>query len=232
MEGDLIDLRDPDPAEYTGQQLHAGQHPQTAPSHPPPVSSSNNTVMKTDVEPPNLGNVFKQCKIAKEMLRSVNFTSFGDGTAFNTGTVTPVRIGNIDMCGDTEVTGTFHGGRICKGNKTVNECVSMSFDPKNLMCVGCSTVHRIGDKGPITVCFSDQNFVLFILDGAGGCIAIVRLDNATLSELVELSFEIFEKNPLDAGSVILYGTASHLFRVGVSVYAQEWVELTTRVGAK
>jgi hypothetical protein len=232
MEGDLIDLRDPDPvAEYAGQQLHAGQS-QTAPPHSTPANSSNNTVMETDTEPPNLGNVFKQCKIAKEMLRSVNFTSFGDGTAFNTGTVTPVRIGNIDMCGDTEVTGTFHGGRICKGNKTVNECVSMSFDPKNLMCVGCSTVHRIGDKGPITVCFSDQNFVLFILDGAGGCIAIVRLDNATLSELVELSFEIFEKNPLDAGSVILYGTASHLFRVGVSVYAQEWVELTTRVGAK
>jgi hypothetical protein len=76
------------------------------------------------------------------------------------------------------------------------------------------------------------DFVPFILDREGGCIAIVRLDNASLAELVNLSFKIFETFPLPSGSIVLYGSASYLFRAGVSMYARDWVDCNTRVGAK
>jgi hypothetical protein len=212
---DLIDLSDPVQVLQPGQHdaQHAAGH---TPSQPP-------TQMDTDSTVPDLGNVYKQCKLAKETGINVSHTVFNSGTEVSSAMAKPARIGNLDMAGDTEVLSTFHGARICKGSKIVNDCVSISFDPRNLMCVGCQISHKIGDKGPITVCFSDQNFVPFILDREGGCIAIVRLDNASLSELVDLSFEIFEKNPLPAGSVVLYGSGSYLFRAGVSVYARESV---------
>jgi hypothetical protein len=56
----------------------------------------------------------------------------------------------------------------------------------------------------------------------GECIAVCRLENATLKDLVNLTFEIFKDIPKDA--IICYGSASHLYRVGASVYAQEWAE--------
>jgi hypothetical protein len=219
MEGDLIDLREP------GDCLPGARYADPATAPP--------TQMETDSSSaPNLGNVFKQCKLAKETGISIQNTVFGSGSECNFAPAKPARIGNIDMPGDSEVLNTFHGARICKGRKTVNDCISLSFDPRNFMCLGCKTSHRIGDRGPITVCFSDQNFIPFLMDKEGGCIAVVRLDNATLSELVELSFEIFENFPLPPGSVVLFGSASFLFRAGVSVYAREWVDSTTKVGAK
>jgi hypothetical protein len=127
------------------------------------------------------------------------------------------------MVGDTEVEKTFHGARICKGNKTVNECVSMSFDPRNYVCIGCKVHHKIGEKGPLVICFADQNMVPFITDGEGNCMAIVRLENASLADLIDISFEILEKLAPPPGSVILYGSASHLYRVGASIYTKEWV---------
>jgi hypothetical protein len=119
-----------------------------------------------------------------------------------------------------------------KRPKMVNECISMSLDPRNYMCMGCKAPHRLGSKGPVIVCFSDQNFVPLIHDNAGGCIAICRMDNASLAELVEFSFEVLENFPLVPGSVILYSSASYLFRASVSVYAREWVDCTTKVEAK
>jgi hypothetical protein len=214
MEGDLIDFRDTTDNSGTGT------------SHQPA------TTIETDVGTPNLGDVFKQCKLAREKSISANFTVFGPDVNCSFGTGNPPRIGNIEMPGDTEVLHTFHGARMSKGMKIVNECISMSFDPRNYMCVGCKEPHRLGSKGPVVICFSDQNFVPLINDSEGGCIAICRMDNTSLSKLVDFSFEVLENFPLVPGSIILYGSASYLFRAGVSVYAREWVDCNTKVGAK
>jgi hypothetical protein len=108
----------------------------------------------------------------------------------------------------------------------------MSFDPRNMMCIGCKNNHNIGEKGPLVICFSDQNMIPFITDGEGNCIAIVRMENASLADLIDLSFEVLEKLPPPPGSVIMYGSGSHLFKVGASIYAKEWVDGLTRIGAK
>jgi hypothetical protein len=157
---------------------------------------------------PDLGNIYMQCKNARETSSTMSYTKFDTGHSFSTGTAKAARIGNLNMVGDTEVEKTFHGARICKGNKTVNECVSMSFDPRNYVCIGCKIHHKIGEKGPLVICFADQNMVPFITDGEGNCMAIVRLENASLADLIDISFEILEKLAPPPGSVILYGSVS------------------------
>jgi hypothetical protein len=55
--------------------------------------------------------------------------------------------------------GTFHGSRITMGNTTINQSVSMSFDPSKLNCFSCGNEHAVITKKPAVVMFSDQNFV-------------------------------------------------------------------------
>jgi hypothetical protein len=100
MEGDLIDLREP------GDFLPGARHSDPAPTPP--------TQIETDFSgTPNLGNVFKQCKLAKQTGISIQNTVFGTGNECNYAPAKPARIGTIDMPGDAEVLNTFHGARIC-----------------------------------------------------------------------------------------------------------------------
>jgi hypothetical protein len=102
----------------------------------------------------------------------------------------------------------------------VNECISMSFDPRNLMCIGCSNNHKLGENGRLVICFADQNMVPFITDGEGGCIAIVRLENASLSDLIDLSFEVLEN--FTPPRAVLFCTAVHHISIGLApAYTRE-----------
>ncbi len=48
---------------------------------------------------------------------------------------------------------TFHGTSILKGNTTVNQSVSMSFDPSKLVCISCEKEHNIVTRKPLVVLF-------------------------------------------------------------------------------
>jgi hypothetical protein len=170
--------------------------------------------------PPDLGNMYNQCKLARESATTTGYTCFEPGTAFRTSNAKTTHIGNLNMVGDQEVTKTFHGARICKGSKVVNECISMSFDPQNLMCIGCNNNHKLGENGRLVICFADQNMVPFITDGEGGCIAIVRLENTSLSDLIDLSFEVLEK--FTPPRAVLFCTAVHHTSIGLArAYTRE-----------
>jgi hypothetical protein len=93
-------------------------------------------------------------------------------------------------------------------------------------------MHSITDSVPVTICFSDQNFVPFIHDSVGGCVGIVRLEDASLSDLVDICIEIFDKYDFPAGSVLMFGSVSYLYRVGVSLYTQNLIECCTRIGSR
>jgi hypothetical protein len=110
-----------------------------------------------------------------------------------------------------------------KGNATVNQSMSKSFDPSNMVCVSCSSEHKIKNGVPVTVAFSDQNFVANIEGKNGMCIAVVRLEDASLSDLLDLSCELFDNVGVSEGSVFLYGSASCLSRVGTGAYAGDWL---------
>jgi hypothetical protein len=125
----------------------------------------------------------------------------------------------------SEIDKTFHGSRILKGNATVNQSLSSSFDPSNLICVSCNQEHDIVSVKPISVCFSDQNFVASVPFKDGACVNIVRLENPSLLELLDMAKEIFASVRIPEGSVFLFGSISHLNRFGTSIYARDWVTL-------
>ncbi len=66
----------------------------------------------------------------------------------------------------------------------------------------------------MVICFSDQNFVSSLAAGNGRCLNIVRLENASLLELLELAKEVLCNVRLLEGSVLLFGSGSHLGRSG------------------
>jgi hypothetical protein len=117
---------------------------------------------------------------------------------------------------------TFHGTRVLKGTVKVNQAVSSSFDPNNLMCISCDNEHEILSSSPMIICLSDQNFVPVLPADKWNCVNIVRIENASITELFEMGKEIFHGKTLPEGSVMLIGSASHLGRRGASLYAGEW----------
>jgi hypothetical protein len=81
---------------------------------------------------------------------------------------------------------------------------------------------------------SDNDFLLrpeFCRKGRGGqgiVFVVCRLEDASLTELLDLSLELFENVKLPEGSVISFGSASFLSRVGTSIYARDWVQVVAR----
>jgi hypothetical protein len=111
------------------------------------------------------------------------------------------------------------------------ESITVSFDPSTLLCICCKTEHLLfRPNTSAIICFSDQNFVPTLPADNNNCISVVRVENASLKDLVDMSFEIFEYLP--EKTIVCYGSASHLYRVGASLYAQEWVECNSRISGK
>jgi hypothetical protein len=76
------------------------------------------------------------------------------------------------------------------------------------------------------VLFSDQNFPASLSSNNSKCINIVRLEDATLLELLDIAKEIFGNTSIADGSIFMFGSASFLGNSGTSMYAREWTELT------
>jgi hypothetical protein len=126
---------------------------------------------------------------------------------------------------------TFRGSRILNGNVSVNQSLSSSFDPSNLNCVSCKSEHPIIGVKPISICFTDQNFVPSLPSKDGGCVNVVCVANSSLSELLDMAKEIFTNVRIPEGSVFLFGSVSHLNRCGTSLYARDWTALVAGVSA-
>jgi hypothetical protein len=180
----------------------------------------------------NLGSTYKQCSAARKASSTMTVTEFKNGSITTASAIAP-DIGSLAWNGDPSVLKTFHGGRATKSGRTVNECISFSFDPRNLTCVGCETPHSIFNplKPPVII-LADQNFVPFLSGGQENCIAVARAENPTLNELGDIAVEIFEKTPIPPGSTMIFGSGSHLFKVGPSQYAQDWIHLSNRCSQK
>jgi hypothetical protein len=105
--------------------------------------------------------------------------------------------------------------------------MSTSFDPSNMVCISCSSEHKIIGGVLFTVAFSDQNFVANIEGENGTCIAVVRLEDASFADLIDLSHELFDNVRVPEGSIFLYGSASYLSRVGTGAYAGDWLSVVS-----
>ncbi len=170
--------------------------------------------------------LYHQCKTSRrtsfvEKLVSVS----SDGTFGSCVSSQSAPVGNLtDAVGLQQ---TFHGSRIREGNVVVNQSISVSFDPSKLVCVTCNAERPIIGKKPVTLFFSDQNFIASMEGPMNSCLNIVRMEDASLSDLCKLSREMLGNHRLPEGSVLLFGSASFLSRVGTSVYARDWLSVVS-----
>jgi hypothetical protein len=205
-----------------------------------PADNHSNTDKKQvdAMQPPGTpSSVFLQCSNAKRTSRTGDvFSCFPSesGPVFSAVTTSIPRIGSMFNKDCDDLQKTFHGARIMRKGVQTNEVITCSFDPATMNCLACPNAHRILNKSvPVTLCFSDQNFVPTLNSGQGqDCIAVVRYEDATLADLTAIALEILDKNMIHPGSVLLFGSASHLFRVGASCYAADWVGLISKLEQK
>ncbi len=58
------------------------------------------------------------------------------------------------------------------------------------------------------------------------CVNVVRVENASLFELFETAKEILGNVTLPEGSIFMFGSVSYLSRMGTSMYAKDWTDIT------
>ncbi len=170
--------------------------------------------------------LYRQCTTAREAASNVAHIEVSDGPEF--GLVKNSKLPKIGSLA-SDSAGTFHGSRITHMGNTVNQSISVSFDPSNMHCLSCVTEHKIvSTSKPLIVCFADQNFAPSI-SGPVTCISVARMEDATLPDLATFAMELLDRNRPPPGSILMFGSATHLARCGSTIYAKDWVNLVARV---
>ncbi len=195
------------------------------------AEENTETLMAVEDSAPDQGvhtsdPLYHQCKTARRTAFVEKLVSVSGDTTFGScvSSQAPI-VGNLTD--DAGLYQTFHGSRIREGIEIVNQSISVSFDPSKQKCVSCKAEHPIIGKKPVTIFFSDQNFIASLECPMNACLNIVRMEDASLSDLCKLSREIFGNQKLPEGSVLLFGSASYLSRVGTGIYAKDWISVVS-----
>jgi hypothetical protein len=103
--------------------------------------------------------------------------------------------------------------------------LSFSFEPRGLTCFNCTggPHHILGEEyQPACIILCDQHFPAALPADEGlRCPAIIRAEDATISDLVTCFRKTMGKSKLPVGTVIMIGSFSHLARVGSAAYAAD-----------
>ena len=217
--------------------------PQTGTPPPPydPEDSSEypGLEMETSSQPVMQASYYqhKAAKLASFRPQAFNITignTVGTSEAFHTG-----NLGSFDNHGDKSVANCFNGSRDKqRGTGNTNQNISCSFDPSSMICITCTGKHEalpqraVTQNNPVVFAFTDQNYPACLPSDNGECVRIVRLENSSLLELSDIALELFENSPPLPGTVMMYGSLSHLVRVGTSIYASQWVMLVNKVSIR
>ncbi len=172
--------------------------------------------------------LYKQCSTARNASAQTVAIEVSDSPEF--GLVTDKKLPKIgSLARDSE--GTFHGSRISHQGVTVNQSVSISFDPSNLHCMSCTAEHKIIQPNkPLIIAFADQNFVPSLpCENSKDCISVARMEDATLPDLATFALELLDRTRPPPGSILMFGSATHLARNGSTLYARDWVNLVARI---
>ena len=117
--------------------------------------------------------------------------------------------------------------------------VSMSFEPKHMVCVTCDNNHVIlpegGGGGPVCIVLADQNFCAYVPANRGEkCMLVIRAEDGLLSDLESIFRDVFRnfcrpEGFLPAGSVIMIRSASHVSLLGLPSYAEDYVRVNNSI---
>ena len=109
--------------------------------------------------------------------------------------------------------------------------VSMSLDPKRMVCVTCADKHTIlgESQQPVCVILSDHNVSPYVPASRGeNCMLVIRQEDGLQADLENIFRDVFRNctKPLGSllqGSVVLLGSTSHLSLLGLSAYTEDYV---------
>ena len=201
-----------------------------------PVQSSSSSISEDGDDQvkqtcPKMSSTYYQCRAGRDAsfrdkaVEIANTAELGHvvgGEVSRVGSFDSER-GLLEMC--------FVGSRVLRGTEVTNQNISLSFDPSIMTCITCPKEHSVFRGGKaVCVCVADQNFVSN-LAGANNCVSVVRMEGGGLVELTDLVVELFESQKFPPGSVICIGSASHLHKVGLTVYTMDWnrcIDILTR----
>ena len=198
------------------------------------IATTSGTTGSLEQDPGTFGRGYVQCKAARVGTRANTAVEASNGGSFGKHiNISPETVGNMDYIGDGSVYKTFRGCRVSSRGQVVNQTMSSTFDPLTMICTVCEKEHSIipSDGSDLIVMISDQNFVS-TLSGATACVPIIRLENPTLSELFEITLEIFDRTNLPPGTLFMVQSVSHLTEVGSSIYCTHWVNMLRDFGRR
>jgi len=113
---------------------------------------------------------------------------------------------------------------------------SMSFNPKTWFCTTCPKSHSVleeggrggGDGRPV-VFVTDQNFPAVLPSAGGRCLAIMRMEQASMDDLADMVIKLAKNVSIPETTVFVVGSLSHLSRVGTHGYAISCVNVRRRL---
>ena len=107
--------------------------------------------------------------------------------------------------------------------------VSMSFEPKRMVCVTCTDEHTIfgAAQQPVCVVLSDHNFRPYVPVSRGEyCMLVICAEDGLLADLENIFRDVFRNyskllGSLPQGSIVLLGSTSHLSLLGLSACTED-----------
>jgi len=144
-----------------------------------------------------------------------------------------------DTCGSFEIKEdnrqmTVKNFHIPALKRNVSASVHRAKPGEPLFCTACEERHQLDSSAPVCIFLTDQNFPPSLPVSDGKCACILRIEDALLSELLDLLCEYFGKGKncaLAANSVIALGSVSHLALRGISNYVEELTRAVSTVRA-
>jgi len=186
-----------------------------AASNPPAPTSSESSSTGSSWTGEELTNVARNRMVRDRYYRVINVD--------NSGTTDIGPRGTLSTVGDGRYRWT---QQWTDRDRFMN--ISSSFDLRTFRCTACGTGHQMhDDSGKAVIIITDQMFAPAVPTvGGGNCMGIIRIEDATFTELAAFLKEHVVHN-LRSGSVVLVAAGTQLARCGVSAYC---ADLTAVVG--
>jgi len=179
----------------------------------------------------SLNEMYYRCRAARETQSKTKNIELGDRMTVGQ----EIESSEIGIRGKFEdvkdsLQDCFMGSRIKDREKTVNQNVSMSVDPRMRRCIVCEDNHDVmtGDKRSKGFLLTDQHSYEKMC-GDGTCLTVIRIEDGGLLELTGLLEEIVGSARMESGTIIGLGSLSYLAKVGTTCYSLEWIDCVEKI---
>jgi hypothetical protein len=110
---------------------------------------------------------------------------------------------------------------------------SMSLNPVTWKYSVCPSNHSVFDAnekgGRCVIVLVDQNFPAVLPSSENRCLSIIRLEQGSLDDLIDLFVNITRQVTVPPGTVVLFGSLTSLSKVGLQSYASACINGRRRI---